>query len=404
VAKPENIRGAGRLAGNPRGFREVIDANSYLWEPQPDGLKVCVEGGSATAAWCVQRAIERKARGVLWISRSGFLAANPAGRNSETIKLATSRGWMHVGKVDSITVAEDIVAEGSRRLLGGYASVYSSRLELRLAGTQAEWSKALSGVIRTDHMGVEGQKAAIHNLASRGPTEANEAKTLKLVEDPATVRVDQYVYASGQDPKVDQGAGRFVHLDLVKHLVPRFDPKRFGHEQTVVAFSTPKEWPCSLWLVGAAVFQSLGNKNIATLNQELEKSYFEMADVLCKENSPPEGVPLVNASLNALMDITQNTDKDKFNWKIANLADLEAYLNRYYGLRANDPRGIILSPLAVQQAARDIASAQRGTTGGFNQMQWDLVVKATVAKYSRVALNRAATTVKTGFEVGKVKK
>jgi hypothetical protein len=193
-------------------------------------------------------------------------------------------------------------------------------------------------------------------------------------------------------------------LDLVKHLVPRFDPKRFGHERAVVAFSTPKEWPCSLWLVGAAVFQSLGNKDIATLNQELEKSYFEMADVLCKENSPPEGVPLVNASLSALMDITQDTDKDKFNWKTANLADLEAYLNRYYGLRADDPRGIILSPLAVQQAARDIAGAQRGTTGGFNRMQWDLVVKATVAKYSRVALNRAATTVKTGFEVGKVKK
>ncbi|MBV9878847.1 MAG: hypothetical protein JO180_00040 [Gemmatirosa sp.] len=393
VANPSNIAGATHLRAG-----QIVDANSYLWEAQPARQTVCVEGGSATASWCVQRAIERNARAVLWVSRSGFLAANPAGRNSETIQQAIRHGWMRVGRVERIAVSS-LVPLGSAHLLGQFAaSVPATRLTLTLAATTAEWTRALGGVVSTDGKSAPQLEALAHNLVSRGPTAANTPGALQIVAGSPTFEVDQYVYAAGQDPGVDLGAGRFIEQDLAKELAPRFDASRFGHEQTVVAFATPRDWPCSLWLVGSAVFQSLGNKNIATLAKELQKSYAEMSDVLCKENSPPEGVPLVNASLNALMDITQPTGDAEFNWKTANLVDLEAYLTRRWGPNAANPQGIVLSPLAIQDAARDIANAQRATSGGFSKMQWELVLKSTVAKYGGRVLRATKTVTKgTGY-------
>ena len=50
--------------------------------------------------------------------------------------------------------------------------------------------------------------------------------------------------------------------------------------------------------------------------------------------------------------------------------------------------------------ARNIANAQRSTSGGFNAMQWELVLKATLAKYNGNVLRHTETVVHSKPVVG----
>ena len=52
---------------------------------------VAVYGGGPTASWAVEIAMNYAIRDLIWISKDGFGAANPFGRNSETLAMTTGR-------------------------------------------------------------------------------------------------------------------------------------------------------------------------------------------------------------------------------------------------------------------------------------------------------------------------
>lgn len=391
--KDSQVEGFAKLATS-RGYRDIIDADSYLWSPQMDGLFVMVYGGSATAAWCVQRAMERNAKLILWVSRSGFLAANPAGRNSETIQAMIEKRRMIVGDVESIAVHE--VSKGVqaefREFLG--ADIPIPRLKIRLAAS-AGWTGPLADLTRAN------TRENVHQLVSTGAASTGtKAGDLRMAEDLGGhfLMMHQFVYATGQDPAIEAGALRIISPELKGELNAHFDQTRFGmtadpytgvqSAKTVVALATPADRPYRLWIVGAAVHQSLGSRDLTGLTRGLDSQYKDMSNILCKENSPPEGVPLINQSMRALMGMTQEGSLSTFNWKVANLADIEAMLTKNHGPAiAAAAAGAAVMPAGLTRTiALDLANAQSATAEGFNAMHAELVLKATLIKHKVVAL------------------
>ncbi|HET9377517.1 MAG TPA: hypothetical protein VFO40_21260, partial [Chthoniobacterales bacterium] len=102
-------------------FNLVMGGTEYLWTPDVEAppsfrrFRVAIQGASATASWVVLRALElNKNRGrkpedlqVTWITRSGFAEANPAGRNSDVLKLASDNGWLTKAEIEGIGYAQE---------------------------------------------------------------------------------------------------------------------------------------------------------------------------------------------------------------------------------------------------------------------------------------------------------
>ena len=91
------------LRSQPRGYPEIIDATDYLyWEPDkvPRGMRVLIEGGSATASWAAAGAYQNKLD-FLWLNARGLeqiqTEGNPVARNTLTINNAAEHSASIVG-------------------------------------------------------------------------------------------------------------------------------------------------------------------------------------------------------------------------------------------------------------------------------------------------------------------
>jgi hypothetical protein len=93
---------------DPYWRRRVIGGTEYLYTPRQDlyipagpTFVVAVQGGSATSAWAVEKAVALDATHILWIS-SGFEAANPAGRNSNILREARTHRWLWLADITDL--------------------------------------------------------------------------------------------------------------------------------------------------------------------------------------------------------------------------------------------------------------------------------------------------------------
>lgn len=74
-----------RVFGEVNTAIRSMEREAEYWR----GKSVAVYGGGPTAAWVVEMAMAHALHDLQWISRDGFKAANPFGRNSETLALTT---------------------------------------------------------------------------------------------------------------------------------------------------------------------------------------------------------------------------------------------------------------------------------------------------------------------------
>src|SRR5271170_8239952 len=100
--KLENIKNKDRLK-NRRDYEELIGGTEYLYSQAPKHNDVLVYGGAPTSAWVVARARQHYCK-VLWVARSGWDGANPAGRNKEVIEWAAKNKVMVKADIASVEV------------------------------------------------------------------------------------------------------------------------------------------------------------------------------------------------------------------------------------------------------------------------------------------------------------
>jgi hypothetical protein len=264
--KLENIKNKDLLK-NRRDYEELIGGTEYLYSHAPKYKQVLVYGGAPTSAWVVARARQHYCK-VLWVSRSGWDGANPAGRNKEVIEWAAKNKVMVKADIASVEV---IVPP-----LSGYPRI------------------------------------------------------LVHLTDRKNYTLDQVIYATGADPLGNGGPGQILESKLRDKLVPRFDPNyRFSPTDDVpVAWATDNE---TCWVVGAPVFRAVGKLGDPTSNllKEFQAKYRKIAAIMGEAGTPDEGVAVVTASIKATTGYTQTGDN--FNWNTADLLELRAFLTRAYG-------------------------------------------------------------------------
>ena len=246
---------------------EYLDAVDYMIKMWPKGKKVLVYGSSASSSWAVAHAFANSASQVMWGCRSGINGitkdGNPVGRNSEIIKRAVEGKMIQQCEIDTITA------------LGGLG--------------------AMQGRLRVQFKN----------------------------NTPEPIDFDQVVYAVGADPVEELGPGGILKGDLPGRMIPVWDHNyRFALSEDQKAITALKDSAGNLWVVGAAVFRGLG---IKALEGELASGganrYAKIGEVLCGGGRPPEGIAIVDTSINAVTGFRQ-TDVNNFNWNKANRRDI----------------------------------------------------------------------------------
>ena len=88
-----------------------------------------------------------------------------------------------------------------------------------------------------------------------------------MVTEKTAAVFDQFVYATGADPKGTFGPAAILEPTLLEQLLPQYDKTgRFTKDEgTLVAFATKKR---NLWVVGASVFRALGWANVTALQSK----------------------------------------------------------------------------------------------------------------------------------------
>lgn len=271
--KRENIKN-NALLKDRRDYEELIGGTEYLYSQAPKRCDVLVYGGAPTSAWVVARARQHYCK-VLWVSRSGWDTANPAGRNKEVIQ------WAETSKVKVMIKADISSVEVIVPPLAGYP-----RIRVYLSN---------------------GTSCTVHQL----------------------------IYATGADPLGTGGPGQILESKLRDKLVPRYDRNyRFSSTDEVpVAWATENE---TCWVVGAPVFRAVGKLGEAGSNllKEFQTKYRKISAIMGEAGTPEEGVAVVTASIKSATGYTQTGGN--FNWNIADLLELRAFLTRAYGNAFSD--------------------------------------------------------------------
>ena len=236
------------LLKHKRDYEEFIGGTEYLYSHAPKGKKVLVYGGAPTSAWVVARAKQHNCA-VLWIARSGFDTANPAGRNKEVI----------------------------------------------------EWAKSKNAMLKVD----------LTSVKIITPPVLGEPRIEVKLSDDSYRTVHQLIYATGADPLGTGGPGQIIESKLREKLIPRFDPNyRFSPTDEVpVAWATDSE---TFWVVGAPVFRALGKLDASEL-KTFQNKYQKIPNIMGEAGTPPEGVAVVTASIKSATGYTQTGGNFNWN-------------------------------------------------------------------------------------------
>jgi thioredoxin reductase len=264
--KLENI-GNKELLKHKREYEELIGGTEYLYSHAPKGKQVVVYGGAPTSAWVVARAKQHSCK-ILWVARSGWGGANPAGRNKEVIEWATKNKVMRQTDIASVEVIT--------------------------------------------------------------PPVIGEPRIRVHFTDTTNCTIHQLIYATGADPLGKGGPGQILESKLRDKLMPRYDPNyRFSPTDDVpVAWATENE---TCWVVGAPVFRALGTLGPTgdVALKAFQDKYKKIAAIMGEAGTPEEGVAVVTASVKSTTGYTQTGGN--FNWNTADLLELRAFLTRAYG-------------------------------------------------------------------------
>jgi hypothetical protein len=300
---------------------EYLDSVDYMTKAQSKGLKVLIYGGSASSSWAVTHAFAMQAKEVLWGCRRGLTQieteGNPVGRNSATIEKAKSSNMICRCEIEKITVLD--------------GNAFEHRLR-------------------------------VHFKPGSRP------------ELPPTVDFDQIVYSVGADPVEALGPGGILKGDLPTRMVPVWDNNfRFSRPGEQAAITALKDGLGDLWVVGAAVFRGLG---LASIKEKLIQGntnfYAKVGDILCAGGRPPEGIAIVDATVNAVTGYRQ-TDAATFNWNKANRRDIFQMLAKIYQVEI---------PLSIRERlVDDIISRRAATNFGISQLQLEQLMTELKRKY-----------------------
>ena len=195
---------------------------------------------------------------------------------------------------------------------------------------------------------------------------SNRQKDLNLnvsrIEADKTIEVDHYVYALGADPKLPGGAQAILGEALTAEMEPVFDvDKRFGDvaADTTVAMCSPRR---DLWLVGAAVFRSLGKRGDDKL--AIGDNFKSVAQMMCEAGTPPEGIAAVLASLKAVTGFYEDT---AINLQTADFQELERWAGKLYQSRTKRPA----PQRTVRMIADQVVALRKHTVFGLTKEEVD---------------------------------
>lgn len=284
---------------------EYLDSVDYMTKAQKRGLRVLVYGGSASSSWAVAHAFAMEAEELMWGCRRGLDAiadeGNPVGRNTAIIEMAKANDLIEKCEITKITV------------LGG-KTAFERRLRVHF------------------------KEGAAPRVGS-------------------PIDFDQIVYAVGADPIQALGPGGLLKGDLQTRMMPVWDNNyRFSERgRSVTAL---KDKSGDLWVVGAAVYRGLGVAEVSKRIGGKENFYAEVGQILCEAGRPPEGIAIIDATINAVTGYRQN-DKTNFNWNKANRRDIFQLLAQVYNVEI---------PLSVREKiVTDIINARSATKFGINR-------------------------------------
>jgi len=307
----------GNKTGRP--YPEMISGEEYVkWHPNNPGMRIMVYGPAPSAAWAAAHAMFSRPSMLLWMARSGFVEANPAGRNSAIIMHASESDAMWIGTVSAIEVLD--VPTGPR---------------LRVTMERSQGAPNLRIPLRTE-----------------GDSPFESLGQIRVLTDQRDVEVDQFVYATGADARGDFGPGNILEDSLRRELVPYYDKAgRFNSDTALVAFTTPRE---DLWVVGASVFRALGGIEGGLSVKQLQERYQTIPEMFCDAGTPPEGLAVVKALIKSVTGFNEPGDT-RFNWNTADKVELVAYLNsRYPGVFTPVERGSIADVVIARRSGRDV--------------------------------------------------
>ncbi len=289
---PRSIKiiGERSLRTQPRAYPEIIDATDYLyWEPdnvQP-GMKVLIQGGSATASWAAAGAFQNKSD-FLWLNARGLqqiqTEGNPVARNTSTIKRAADEMRIFRGSIVEIEVLN--VKDPEPRL----KVRFKAQLDSELDSPHQDGDPAPVGVSDTFH---------------------------------------QVVHALGANPLGEFGPGAILDTSIRNNLQVLWDKGNLEpNKDTAIAMYHENDVFSSLWIVGASLFRGAGtNEN---LTKEIQKSYTSLNEMLTHASRPPEGIANLKIRIQALTKQAE-TDPAKFDWNLASPLQVRNLLEAVYG-------------------------------------------------------------------------
>jgi hypothetical protein len=333
------------LDSDDKPYKRVLDAVTYTTTEQPNVPIVCVHGSSATSSWAISRAIKSKVGGVIWLSRSGFGEANPAGRNNDVITAALENGWMVIGDIGEIAYCGfhpggvkggdfqthqktvrlhfKTLDEPARR------NEVERKLKDRLSGPTiyAVYKKAEQQLM--DSIKTQGNiewQAFLKVKDKNGDLQAVKGvDELPYVEgrtgEKPYIDVNQYVYAIGAEGLANPTINGGILDPSVGTLQPVFDEDgRFGDkaEDTVIAFRDER---ARLYVVGAAVFR--------TGPPDVRAKYANVTQMLSRGGQPPEGIAGIVASIRALTGVHETLDITN-SFATADFKQLERWAENLY--------------------------------------------------------------------------
>jgi hypothetical protein len=368
---------AGLPDDNDKMYRRCIDAVSYMNSEQPKVKTVCIHGASATSSWAVKRAIKSGVENIIWVARSGFSEANPAGRNNDVIKEGLQKGWMTIGDFEKIEVAGLFPASANTAEHDPTVNLHFAKYGTdRIAKTKGDLIKKAKGgasiyqIYKKNEM--EFLSGEDDNYVKVLEEDGKTYKRLQITSD-GVVAVNQYVYALGAQSLAaaigDDSVG-ILSSGIAHNLAPVFDvDHRFGDkgEDTVVAFTDG----ANLWVVGAAVFR--------TGPQDVGSRYANVTQMMPKGGQPPEGIAGVVASIKVLIgvhDLRENVDPT-----LADFQELEKWADWIYQdmkkqIPSQTELGYPSLPPAVRRFIADqIVALRKHTTFGTEHLK-DNSIKA----------------------------
>jgi hypothetical protein len=254
---------------------------------------------------------------MMWMARSGFTGANPAGRNSAIVLHASESDSMFIGTVSGIKVLD--VASGPR-------------LSITMTSSTSKINPTIP-------------------LRTEGDSPFDVDGRIGVLQEEVSLVFDQFVYATGADPTGALGPADILYPSLRSELVPYYDKNgRFRSDTALVAFTTKKE---DLWVVGASVFRALGGIKDVTV-EKLKGQYQAIPEMFCDAGTPPEGLAVVKALLKSVTGYNE-PGGSRFNWNTADMVELVDYLkSRYQNQLTPDDRQFIANKVIQRRSGKDV--------------------------------------------------